>query len=678
MTIQTLLFIFFAFLVSVILATYQYAYKTKFTTKAKWIYGSLRFITFFSFFILLINPKFKTNSYFSVKPSLPVLIDNSESINEFNQGNKVIALIKTISENRILNDKFDVEYYTFGTELKLMDSLIFDEKTTNIYDALNLTNSIYKQEIAPTLFVTDGNQTLGSDYEYIASQFKNPIYPIIVGDSIKYSDLKIESIFSNRYTFLKNQFPVELTIVYQGTSPVKSNLEIKRGSTLVHRQSLTFSETDNAKIIQVILPSSEIGLQKYSAQIYPLTNEKNTQNNTKEFAVEVIDQSTNILLVSDIKHPDVGVIKKSIESNEQRIVTINTPDEALKNLIDSQLIVLYQPNRNFSALFQEIKKLNKNTFTFTGLQTDWSFLNSNQINFNKEITNQKELSVGDLNANFSYFLTEDIGFLDFRPLNTFFGTLTILNKSESLLDQYINGYRTESPLLAIIESNLRREAIWDGEGLWKWRAQSFIESQDHRKFDLFMGNIIQYLASNKKRSRLELNFKNIYYNNNSIKISAQFFDKNFVFNPNANISITIKNIETKESFISPLILKENYYEIDLSTMEAGDYSFSVILEDDVKLTRTGTFTIFDYHIEQQFLNADVTKLTRLATNTNGDVSFLSDSYKVLEDLANNDSFKQIQKKSEIIKPLIEFKYILMLIIISLSLEWLMRKYNGLT
>ena len=82
-----------------------------------------------------------------------------------------------------------------------------------------------------------------------------------------------------------------------------------------------------------------------------------------------------------------------------------------------------------------------------------------------------------------------------------------------------------------------------------------------------MGNIIQYLASNKRRSRLELNFKNIYYNNNSIKISAQFFDKNFVFNPNANISITIKNIETKESFISPLILKENYYEIDLSTME---------------------------------------------------------------------------------------------------------------
>ena len=678
MSIQTIFFIFFALLISIILATYQYAYKTKFTTKAKWIYGCLRFLTFFSLFILLINPEIKTTSYSKVKPSLPVLIDNSKSINESNQGNKIIALIKTIRENKILNNKFDIEYYTFGRELKILDSLTFDEKTTNISDALNLTNSIYNQEIAPTLLVTDGNQTLGSDYEYITSKLKNPIYPIIVGDSIKYSDLKIESIFSNRYTFLKNKFPIELTIVYQGTSRVKSNLEIKRGSTVVHRQSLTFSEKDNSKIIQVILPSSKIGLQKYSAQIYPLINEKNTKNNTKNFAVEVIDQSTNILLVSDIKHPDIGVIKKSIESNEQRIVTINTPDKALKNLIDSQLIILYQPNRNFSALFQEIIKLKKNTITFTGLQTDWVFLNNNQISFTKEITNQEELTQGDLNSNFGYFLTEDIGFSGFRPLNTFFGTLTILNKSEFLLEQFINGYRTESPLLAILESNFQREAIWDGEGLWKWRAQSYLESQDHRKFDIFMGNIIQYLTSYEKRSRLELNYKNVYYNNNSIKISAQFFDKNFVFKPNANILISIKNLETKEIFISPLILKENYYEIDLSTMNAGDYSFSVTLEDEVKFTRTGTFTIFDYNIEQQFINADVTKLTRLATNTNGNISFLSDSNKVLENLANNYSFKQIQKESKIIKPLIEFKYTLMIIIISLSLEWLMRKYNGLT
>ena len=678
MTIQTLLFIFFALLISVVLATYQYAYKTKLTIQAKWVYGSLRFITFFSILILLINPKFKTHNYFLVKPNLPILIDNSESINHFNYGKMVTEFVTSIKVNKALNDKFDIHYYTFGNEFKLLDSLTFSEKNTNIYNALNLTNSVYDHEVAPTLLITDGNQTLGSDYKYIASQYRNAIYPIIVGDSIRYSDLKITSVLTNRYSFLNNQFPAELTVAYEGLLPVKTNLEITRGRTVVYRKNITFSEDNSTKIIAFTLPSEEVGLQKYSVQIAPLNNERNIQNNRKEFAIEVIDESTDIFLVSDIKHPDMGVLKKSIETNEQRIVTVYKPKEALRNIEEAQLIILFQPNSSFSELLQEIKKLNKNTFTFTGLQTDWNFLNKNQSNFSKEVTNQTELVGGELNPNFDYFFLEDLGFSNFRPLKTLFGDLTILNKNEVILDQYINGYRSESPLLAIIESNLQREAIWDAEGLWKWRAQSFLETKNHESFDNFMGALIQYLATNKNRSRFEINFKNIYYNNNSIKISAQYFDKNFVFNPNTTITIVATNLDTREQFTSPLILKRNYYEVDLSTLNAGDYSFSVTAEEDVKLTRTGSFTVFDYNVEQQFLNPDVTKLSKLATNTSGNISFLSEAAQILENLVDDESFKPIQKKSEKIKPLIEFEYILMLIIISLSLEWFIRKYNGLT
>jgi hypothetical protein len=56
---------------------------------------------------------------------------------------------------------------------------------------------------------------------------------------------------------------------------------------------------------------------------------------------------------------------------------------------------------------------------------------------------------------------------------------------------------------------------------------------------------------------------------------------------------------------------------------------------------------------------------------------LSEAAQILENLVDDESFKPIQKKSEKIKPLIEFKYILILLIISLSLEWFIRKYNGL-
>jgi hypothetical protein len=52
---------------------------------------------------------------------------------------------------------------------------------------------------------------------------------------------------------------------------------------------------------------------------------KNTYNNSKNFAVEVIDQKTKIALTA-INHPDVAALKRSIESNAQRTVTIVKPN----------------------------------------------------------------------------------------------------------------------------------------------------------------------------------------------------------------------------------------------------------------------------------------------------------------------------------------------------------------
>ena len=43
------------------------------------------------------------------------------------------------------------------------------------------------------LLITDGNQTYGNDYQYTASNYKQPIYPIILGDTITYTDLSIQA-----------------------------------------------------------------------------------------------------------------------------------------------------------------------------------------------------------------------------------------------------------------------------------------------------------------------------------------------------------------------------------------------------------------------------------------------------------------------------------------------------
>lgn len=676
MTAETILYIVIAGVIAFALVLFMYGYRSKYPGKLRWLFGSLRFVTLFSLFLLLINPKFITDTYTVEKPKLPVLVDNSSSMVELDQQENVLKFVEELRTNTDLNDKFDLGFYHFGNDFEEMDSLSFSEKRTNIDKALTATEELFGRETAPTLLISDGNQTFGRDYEFTSLTYSNRIYPVIAGDSIQYVDLRIEQLNTNRYSFLKNQFPVEAILVYSGQGTVNSQFVITQGGSKVFSQNVTFSEIQNTQTIVANLSASNVGLQRYIAEVIPLEEEKNKINNRKAFAVEVIDQATNVLIVSDIIHPDLGTLKKSIETNEQRTVTFNKPSEAAPVMNDYQLVILFQPERSFTSVYSEIAKLKKNTLTITGLQTDWNYLNRIQQNFNKEATGQAEDVTGILNQNYRGYAVDDIGFDDFPPLKTKFGELSIEVPHEILLEQSINGFSTNTALLASMEINGKRDAVLDGEGLWRWRAQSYLEQGNFEGFDKFFGNIIQYLASNKRRSRMEVTFETFYYNNNPLRISAQYFDKNFVFDNRAQLNISVVNNETNEGTNFPMLLKNNFYEVDLNSLRAGNYNFTVSVKEE-GIARSGSFTILEFNVEQQFLNANVTKLGRVATNTGGNTYFIDHTESLINELLESEKFKPIQKSDQKVVPLIAWKYLLGLIVLTLSIEWFIRKYNGL-
>ena len=103
MAAETIFYIIVAGVISFALALFMYGYKSKQSTKFRWIFGILRFITLFSILLLLINPKFKSETYTISKPKLPVIIDNSSSISELNQTNKVLDFLEKIKNKDDLN-----------------------------------------------------------------------------------------------------------------------------------------------------------------------------------------------------------------------------------------------------------------------------------------------------------------------------------------------------------------------------------------------------------------------------------------------------------------------------------------------------------------------------------------------------------------------------------------------
>ncbi|WP_369441266.1 hypothetical protein [Algibacter lectus] len=390
MSSETLLYIILAGIVALSLALFQYINKRKSMSKLNMLFAFLRFISIFSILILLINPKFNQITFTTEKPNLVIAVDNSNSIKHLNQSEKVKTLVETISENSELKNKFNLSFYTFGETFKASDSLTFTEKQSNINEAFTQLSQIYKTSNAPTVLISDGNQTLGNDYEFASNTYKQPVYSIILGDTITYVDLKIQQLNVNKYAYLKNKFPVEAIVVYSGNSNVTSKFVVKQGNITVFSQNVSFSKNNNSALLNFNLPASLVGVSAYKAYLVPIENEKNKVNNYKNFAVEVIDQKTNIAVVSTFSHPDLGSLKKSIESNERSTVSFFEPNEFISKINDFQLVILYQPNNKFKEVITKLNAENKNKFIIEGSNTDLDFLNKNNTTYDHEITDQTE------------------------------------------------------------------------------------------------------------------------------------------------------------------------------------------------------------------------------------------------------------------------------------------------
>ncbi|GAA4114600.1 hypothetical protein GCM10022393_14180 [Aquimarina addita] len=664
-----------AFIIALIIASFQYIYNAKNRTKKNLFFAFLRFISVFALLLLLINPTFKKQTYFVEKPTLVVAIDNSSSIKHLDQVQPVSGWVGKLKENQELIDRFELKFYSFSNTLKDSLNLTFDGPQTNISSTLKSLDQVYKNTNAPTILITDGNQTYGRGYQFKSNTFKQHVYPVVVGDTTKLTDSKIQQLNVNRYAYLKNKFPVETILTYSGKEKIQTTFKVTSGERTVFTEPVSFSGENTSNVINFTLPANIAGVQKYKATLVPLDGEKNIVNNTKDFAVEVIDQKTNILLISDIVHPDLGAIKKSVESNERRSITIAKTNQ-IKELEDYQLVILYQPTSRFKTLYEKLESLKKNYLTITGSKTDWVFLNKIQNKYRHEITRQAENYLPRFNTNYSTFLLEDIGFREYPPLIGAFGNIIINTPHDVLLYRTIGNIPTEDPLWITLEGNGIRESVLFGEGLWRWRAQNYLDTKSFESFDDFFGKLIQYTASNKKKSRLNTISESFYYGNVSIKIKAEYFTKNYEFDRRGSLTITIKNKDTQATQTSPMLLKNNSYDAELSNLPAGDYEYIVSVTGE-NISRSGSFTILDYDVEQQLLNADVTKLTQLATHTDGKVFYMDQYESLITTLIKDPRYQAVQKSKENIVSLIDWKYLLAIIIAVLTLEWFMRKYNGL-
>lgn len=670
----TILWIILAALVAAFIALFQYGYilSNKKTAKKPW-FALLRFLTVFSVLMLLIGPKFNKKTYETLKPQLLLMVDDSKSLTYLNVAGKQQTDLESIIKDPVLNKKFDIKTFSFSEQVLPYDKLSHKGLESDIAKAIVEPQELYKDRNKAIVVLTDGNQTSGTNYAFSKIDTKTTLLPIIYGDTTQYPDLRISQLNVNKYSYLNNEFPVEVFVNYQGDATITLNFTIKQGNNTLYSERLSFSPNQRSATVNTLIKSTAVGTMSLRASIEPLEAEKNLTNNVRNFAVEVIDQQTKILILTDLVHPDIAALRNAIESNQQRKVELAKTSDG-KDLNDYNLVIMVGVNSAFAKAYSQLNQLGKNTWVITGPTTNFNFLNSQTKGFQIENDPEYDDAQPLINTSYSSFNVEEFSFNDYPPVRVPFGKINPSVPIEILMFKQIGDVQTNQPLWFTYELGEQRHGVTLASGLWRWRTQSYQDSQNFQNFDNLVSSQIQYLSSNKRRDRLELDYEPFYYQNKLIAIKALYLDKNYEFDNNGILNISLKNKATNAVVKRPLILSGTSYMVDLSDLAAGDYSFTVKVDND-NLSRSGSFSILEFDIENQFVSANAQSMQQLVGADN--VLYAGQLDALKEKLNTNELLQSVERETVKYASLIDWEILLGLVLLLLGIEWFARKYNGL-
>lgn len=646
-------------------------YRKLLNDKTQKILAFFRLLSFFILGLLLINPELDATTYQLEKPKLVVAVDNSESVKKLSTTEAINNFVSEVKTDNLLNQKYALEILSFGENLQpFTDSLSFEKSGTDISSVIDYANGLEDSK-STFVLLSDGNQTLGEDFNF--KDFKTDLSPkvLVLGDTTRYKDSKIDLINVNSYAYFKNEFPVEIFVSQNSQKISQQRLKVsENGKTLASK--IIEIPAESSVRTEFIIPASSVGQKVLDVDLEPLIEEKNKINNSKRVALEVIDTRSKILLVSDFLHPDIGFFNRVLASSKELEFEYKTPIDVDK-LSDDDLVIFYQPQSSFRSLLLQAKT---NTFNFLivgGSHTDYEFLNSLDLGFQKEGIDAVEEYSAKMNADFSLFLINDLSIEDYPPLRDQFGEVSLDKDYAILLKKQLNGVDVESPLWVFKTQNNRKQSVLFGENIWRWRAKHYMENESFEAFDKTFQKILQFLAQSRFKNSLMVDIQPLINSGDNEVLKAKYYNENFENDTRFDFELQLKNERINTVQTTTLVKSEEAYYFDLSNLEPGIYAYT-IKNKDIQVSKAGSFEVLEYSGELQFENANYQSLKSLVSED--DIALFSEREKLISTLKEKNP-KPIQKTIKKTQTLLNFEWLILLLALTLSSEWFYRKYKGL-
>lgn len=652
--------------------------------------GSIRFLSVTLISILLLSPLLKSLLTEAKKPLVVLAQDQSESVvDKMSEEDKAAYQQEFQALSKELGDNYDLITYSFGEEVREGADFTFTDKVTNISEMLTSIYDLHSnQNLGAIVLATDGIYNEGSNPVYTSTKLSAPIYTVALGDTTPQRDVVLKRVFHNKIAYLGDKFSIQVDIGAKncgGNVTQLSVFKVENGNTQRLQQfPVTIDRDDFFTTQEVILDADQSGVQRYRVSIGQVQGEVTTVNNRKDIFIDVLDAKQKILILANAPHPDITALRQSLSRNKNYEVTVALEKDFTADAAAFDFVIFHQLpslNRNAARVLTAVGTKKIPRLFIAGTQTNYNLLNQAQslVNFRVDGRNTNEVQ-GRVAGDFSLFnidpsLSESL--INFAPLTAPFGEFQTSDDAQVLLYQRIGKIDTRFPLVALGEQNDVRVGVICGEGLWKWRLFDYLQNQTHSIFEEFLGKTVQYvsLKEDKRKFRVSTD-KNIFSENEPIIFDAELYNASYELINDPDVSLVIKSSDGKE-FPFTFNKTNRAYTLNANAFSVGNYTYlaSVSSSGEV-LTYNGQFSVEPIQLEVYETTADHGMLRLLSEKYGGQVVYPGQLNTLATLIAEKGTVKPIIYETTRNRSVINLKWIFLVLIVLLTLEWFLRRYFG--
>jgi hypothetical protein len=683
--------VFVCVLLGVIYSVLFYRKEKLLSEVSNWIIYSmalLRFTVVTFLALLLLEPLIQNESQKIEKPIVVIALDNSQSVvlNKDSLFYQEEFQHKLITVKNKLSEKYEVKTISFGEKLTDGFEFGFDEKQTDFSLLLDdLYAKYYGRNLGAVIVAADGVFNKGQNPVYASSNLKNTsIYTIALGDTAKKKDVAIANVVHNKLAYLGNDFPIEVVVSADYFNKKKAVAKVIKGEKTIATQELIFNSDNDIQTIPFKIEAKSAGKQKYIVQIETTDEEFTLVNNRSEVFIEVLDNKQKILIVAAAPHPDIAALKTSIEKNiNYQVDIINVMDYSGK-LSEYNLVVLHNVpsvNGGENKLMADIESEKIPVLFFIGAQTQFSTFNKLKCGLSiiapKGVTNAK----ASINSGFNSFtIDEGLKSLlpELPPLEIpFAGDYKVSTGANILLYQKIGSTITSYPLVGFNEKNGQKIGFVLGEGIWRWKFQDFIKNKNSNNFESLISKVVQFLAVKEDKNKFRVSTTGEFLENENVVLQAELYNDIYELINDAEVTLDITN-EQGEAYPQKAFAKIGQsYRLDAGVFSPGSYTFSAkTTSNSVKYEVNGEFIVKELKVEYLDAVSDHALLYALAEKTGGKMYPKGNFDEIIDDIEKNNNIASLSYVNKELTDIINWKWILLMIIGLLSIEWFLRKRNG--